>query len=209
MTRHTTRSTTRPARLLVAAAALAVLLASCGEDKSAKQLSGLQLTPPPAVANFAMPDVSNNKTAFHFAADAGHLLIVYFGYTQCPDVCPTTLNEVKIALSHIGAKASKVDVAMITVDPERDTGAILTSYVQSFVKGAHALRAEEDGGLARVAKGFGATYKVTKDAQGVESVTHSGNLYVVDHAGNVVLEWPFGLKADAIATDLEILLGTT
>jgi len=184
-----------------------VLVAACGEDKSAKQLSGLQLDPPPAVANLALPDASNNKTAFHFAADTGHLLIVYFGYTQCPDVCPTTLNEVKIALNHLGANASKVDLAMITVDPTRDTGTILTSYVQSFVKGAHALRAEEDGGLARVAKGFGATYKVTTDAKGLEEVTHSGNLYVVDHSGKVVLEWPFGLKADAIATDLDILLG--
>jgi protein SCO1/2 len=192
----------------VALAAFATLVAACGEDKSAKQLSGYQLTPPPAVANLALPDVSNNTTAFHFAADTGHLLVVYFGYTQCPDVCPTTLNEVKIALNHLGANASKVDLAMITVDPTRDTGAILTSYVQSFVKGAHALRAEEDGGLARVAKGFGATYKVTTDAKGLEEVTHSGNLYVVDHSGKVVLEWPFGLKAAAIATDLEILLGT-
>jgi protein SCO1 len=193
---------------VVAIAALAVLVAACGEDKAAKQISGLQLTPAPAVANFALPDASNNNTAFHFAADPGHLLVVYFGYTQCPDVCPTTLNEVKIARNHLGSSADKVDLAMITVDPTRDTGAILTSYVQSFVKSAHALRAEEDGGLARVAKGFGATYKVTKDAKGLEDVTHSGNLYVVDHSGHVVLEWPFGLKADAIATDLEILLGT-
>jgi protein SCO1/2 len=194
-------------RILTTIGVLAVLLTACGEDKSAKVLSGLQLTPPPAVANFALPDASNNNTAFHFAADPGHFLIVYFGYTQCPDVCPTTLNEVKIARNHLGANGSKVDLAMITVDPTRDSGTLLTNYVQSFVKGAHALRAEEDAGLARVAKGFGAVYKVTTDAKGLETVTHSGNLYVVDHAGSVVLEWPFGLKADAIATDLEILLG--
>jgi protein SCO1/2 len=194
-------------RIFTAVAALAVVLVACGEDKSAKVLSGLQLTPAPAVANLALPDASNNNTAFHFAADPGHLLIVYFGYTQCPDVCPTTLNEVKIARNHLGADGDKVDLAMITVDPIRDSGTLLTNYVQSFVKSAHALRAEEDAGLARVAKGFGAVYKVTTDAQGAEQVTHSGNLYVVDHAGNVVLEWPFGLKADTIATDLEILFG--
>jgi protein SCO1/2 len=202
-----TRTVSRSRRILAAAAALALVVTACGEDKSAKSLSGYQLTPAPAVANFALPDASNNNTAFHFAADSGHFLIVYFGYTQCPDVCPTTLNEVKIALNHLGASADKVDLAMITVDPNRDTGTLLTNYVKSFVPRAHALRAEEDAGLARVAKGFGATYKVTVDAKGLESVTHSGNLYVVDHAGNVVLEWPFGLKADAIATDLEILLG--
>ncbi len=122
-------------------------------------------------------------------------------------MCPTTLSEVKKALARIGDKAAGVDLAMITVDPTRDSGEVLTKYVQTFVKGSHALRTEDDSALQAVAKGFGTAYSVTKNAAGEEQVTHSGNLYVVDPDGTVVLEWPFGLKAQAIADDLETLFG--
>ena len=113
----------------------------------------------------------------------------------------------KKALARIGDKSSDVDLAMITIDPDRDSGDLLTKYVQTFVKGSHALRTEDDTALQAVAKGFGAAYSVTKDAAGEEQVTHSGNLYLVDSNGTVVLEWPFGLKAQAIADDLETLFG--
>lgn len=202
---------TRVFKVLAAATALTTLatavLAGCGEDKTAKVLSGYQLTPPPAVGSLSLPDAGAQDASFTFAAPAGHFLVVYFGYTQCPDVCPTTLNEVKIALKHLGTKAADIDLAMITIDPTRDSGDLLTRYVQSFVPGSHALRTNDDAALRSVAKGFGATYTITTDASGAEQVSHSGNLYVVDPAGKVVLEWPFGLKADAIATDLEILFG--
>ena len=197
-------------RTLLACTALVAIgaaLVGCGSDKAAKQISGLQLTPPPAVGASSLPEASNGDAPFTFKAADGKYLVVYFGYTQCPDVCPTTLAEVKKALKHLGNSASNVDVAMITVDPTRDTGQLLTDYVQSFIPGSHALRTDDDAKLRAVAKAFGAGYTVTKKADGSEQVSHSGNLYVVDPKGSVVLEWPFGLKADAIATDLEILLG--
>jgi len=197
----------RTLRSATALVAIAATLVGCGSDKAAKQISGLQLTPPPAVGTSTLPDASNNAAPFTFKAADGEYLVVYFGYTQCPDVCPTTLAEVKKALKHLGASASKIDVAMITIDPTRDTGQLLTDYVQSFIPGSHALRTDNDTKLRAVAKAFGAGYTVTKKADGTEEVSHSGNLYVVDPKGSVVLEWPFGLKADAIATDLEILLG--
>jgi protein SCO1/2 len=184
-----------------------IFLAACGEDKEAKVLSGYQLDPPPAVGTLSLPDASNGDADFTFKAAGHDYLIVYFGYTYCPDVCPTTLNEVKKALKAIGGDAEKVDVGMITIDPNRDSGDVLTHYVQNFVPGAHALRTEDDTKLQQVAKGFGASYTVTTNAKGAVEVSHSGNLYVVDQAGTVVLQWPFGLPADAIATDLEILLG--
>jgi protein SCO1/2 len=198
------------ARTLLATTALVAIgaaLVGCGSDKAAKQISGVQLTPPPAVGTSSLPDASNGNADFTFKAADGTFLVVYFGYTQCPDVCPTTLAEVKKALKHLGGSASKVDVAMISVDPIRDTGQLLTDYVQSFIPGSHALRTDDDARLRSVAKAFGAGYTVTKKADGTEQVSHSGNLYVVDPKGSVVLEWPFGLKADSIATDLEILLG--
>jgi protein SCO1 len=197
----------RLTRSIAALSLASLLLAACGEDKESKVLSGYQLDPPPAVGTQTLPDASNGDSDFTFTAADGEYLVVYFGYTQCPDVCPTTLNEVKKALKAIGSDAEKVDVGMITIDPDRDAGDLLTNYVQSFVPEAHALRTDDATKLAAVAKAFGASYTVTKDDAGAVEVSHSGNLYVVDPAGTVVLQWPFGLPADAIATDLEILFG--
>lgn len=194
-------------RIALAVAALALPLVACGEDKQAKVLSGYQLTPAPVVGTMTLPDASNDGEPFPFVADEGDYLIVYFGYTSCPDVCPTTLSEVKKALKQIGDDAEQVDVAMITIDPTRDTGELLTNYVQTFVPDSHALRTEDDTELQAVAKGFGASYTVTENEAGEIEVSHSGNLYVVDDQGDVVLQWPFGLEAPAIATDLEILFG--
>jgi protein SCO1 len=189
----------------LALAALALPLVACGDDKEAKVLSGYQLTPPPTVGALSLPDASNGDSDFTFVSQPDRYLVVYFGYTYCPDVCPTTLAEVKKAFKQLGDQAEQVDVAMITVDPNRDTGDILTNYVQSFIPGAHALRTDDADQLDAVGKAFGASFTVTENAAGEVEVSHSGNLYVVDQNGDVVLQWPFGLKADAIATDLEIL----
>ena len=195
----------RSLALLVATGAM--LLAACGADKEQKVLSGLRSDPPMSVAALTpLPDASAADAGFTFKAQPGKFLIVYFGYTQCPDVCPTTLSEVKKAFAKAGdGIASKVDVAMITIDPDRDSGELLTNYVQSFIGGAHALRTADQDLLQKTAKGFGTTYSVTKNAKGETEVVHGGNLYVVDPEGTIVLTWPFGLKSAAIATDLEIL----
>ncbi|MBI4935791.1 MAG: SCO family protein [Actinobacteria bacterium] len=198
----------RLTRSIAALAMASLLLAACGENKEAKVVSGYQLDPPPQVGALSLPDASAENADVAFTAADGEFLVVYFGYTQCPDVCPTTLNEVKKALKAIGDDAEKVDVGMITIDPDRDDGELLTNYVQSFVPGAHAWRTDDDALLEQVATTFGASYSVTTNAEGAIEVSHSGNLYVVDPAGTVVLQWPFGLQADAIATDLEILLGS-
>lgn len=196
----------RNAALVIASTVL--LLAACGHDKTPKVLSGLQLTPPPAVGALSLPDASNGDADFAFKAEPGKFLIVYFGYTQCPDVCPTTLADIKKALASAGPDVTaKTQMAMITVDPNRDSGDLLTRYVQSFIDGAHALRTEDDTQLQAVAKGFGTFYSVKKNDKGEIDVTHDGKLFVVDPNGDVVLEWLHGVKSAAIATDLEILNG--
>ncbi len=80
-----------------------------------------------------------------FHADPGHLLIVYFGYTNCPDVCPTALGDLSAALALLKPpEKAKVQVAMATVDPERDTAEVLSRYVGHFFDGAHALRTDDE-----------------------------------------------------------------
>ncbi|MDP2293723.1 MAG: SCO family protein [Actinomycetota bacterium] len=193
------------ARRTALLAASVLLVAACGSDEKSRTLSGYELDPPPSVAALSLPDVSDGGTEFDFVADDGRLLIVYFGYTSCPDVCPTTLAELKKALKQVGDDASKVDLAMITIDPDRDTDEIVAQYVQSFIPGAHALRTTDEPALEATAAAFGASYSVETTAEGEIEVGHSAAMYVVDSAGDVVLTWPFGIPADGIATDLEIL----
>ncbi|MEQ1874263.1 MAG: SCO family protein [Ilumatobacteraceae bacterium] len=187
-------------------AACALLFASCASDEPQRSLSGYQLDPAPTVAAFSLPDAAANGSDFSFRANEGQLLMVYFGYTACPDVCPTTLYEVKKALQQVGESADQIALAMITVDPDRDTAEIITGYVQSFIPQAHALRTEDADALQAVASAFGASYSVTKEADGTVEVSHSGALYLVDSSGTVVLTWPFGIPAEGIATDLQIIL---
>jgi protein SCO1/2 len=193
--------------LLAAACILPLLAVACGEDKSGGVLAGYHVEPSPAVGSLALPDAGTGED-FGFVAPSGHFLVVYFGYTSCPDVCPTTLNEVRKALKDIGGDAARVDVAMVTIDPARDTDELLRNYLGSFVDDGHALRTDDPDLLREVADGFGASYSVTENASGDIEVSHSGNLYVVDDTGALVLQWPYGLLADAISNDLSILLST-
>jgi len=189
----------------------AVGLAACGADSSGlgsgpAPLTGYELDPPPAVGDLSLPDASAGGSEFAFRAEPGHLLLTYFGYTMCPDVCPTTLSEVRTALKKLGERADTIDLAMTTIDPARDLGEMLTKYVQSFVPRAHALRTDDDALLRSVADTFGAGYSVTTDADGNVEVSHSGNVFVVDATGAVVLVWPFGINGTSMASDLATLL---
>jgi protein SCO1/2 len=135
-------------------------------------------------------------------------LIVYFGYTSCPDVCPTTMAGLRTVLQDLGDDADRVQVAMATVDPTRDTDEVITGYVQGFIPGGHALRTTDDAALRAVADVFGAFYQVTSADDGTEEVVHSGSVYAVDDQGRLRVTWTFGTPPADIANDIEILLGS-
>lgn len=142
---------------------------------------------------------------FELKAKPHEVLIVYFGYTHCPDVCPTTMVAIKNAKKKIGALADRVDLAMITVDPERDTADILPKYLTSFSSRFHALIPASDAELRTAENAFGATSSVTK-VDGKVEVVHGGTAYIVDDRGTVIDQWPFGLDATSMSKDLTVLL---
>jgi protein SCO1/2 len=181
----------------------ALVLAACGNDKSQQPLAGIVMSPPIAVGSLSLPDTSGEVA---FRAKPGHLLLTFFGYTNCPDVCPTTMADIKQALKKLGSSADSVEVAMVSVDPRRDTAPILTSFVHGFVPTGHALRTDDPAALKKVADGFGAAYSVVNNADGSVEVSHSGNVYIVDSTGHLIVEWPFGLSPATMANDLSILL---
>jgi protein SCO1/2 len=195
---------TRPV-VAVTGVVVALMLASCAP--APHELSGFIRTPAPEVSTVSLPDVSSGGDEFRFSAPSGGILLVYFGYTSCPDVCPTTLADVRKALGELGSDADRVSLAMATVDPVRDTDQVLTSYVQTFVPGSHALRTEDDDALRAAASVFGADYDVSSVGGDVE-VVHTGSLYAVDDTGVLRVTWPFGTRWEDLAADLELLLGS-
>src|SRR6056300_465909 len=193
------KPTRRLLALVVATAAFAALSAGC----STREFAGFVREPAPDVSALSLPDTSTGDD-LTLRARPGGLLMVYFGYTNCPDYCPTTMSELKIALRRAG-DPTRVEVAMVTVDPDRD-GPILADYVGSFFPGGRALVTDDDALLAQVAAPFGASYLVSTDDDGAIEVAHSTALYAVDDAGLLLMTWPFGIDIDEMAADIEDLL---
>ena len=154
----------------------------------------------------AVPEVSADGEPFALRAGEDGLLLVYFGYTHCPDICPTTLADTRAALRQLDEdQRERVGLAMVTVDPERDTD-VLTDYVRSFVDDAHALATDDPALLAAAAAPVGVSYGVTGSGTDDVEVVHSTQLYAVGDDGLLRVTWAFGTKADDLAADIDQLL---
>ena len=185
---------------------MVLVLASCGSGS--QSLVGLQRENPLDVSRATIAEVAKDGTTreFSFRAEPDGLLVVFFGYTSCPDVCPTSLAELRNAIRRLGTDGEKVSVAFVTVDPERDTHQRLHDFVGTFISRYHVLRTSDLAMLDEVKDAFLASSSVTTNEDGVVEVTHTGTAYVVDENGVVVDELPFGVGADGMANDLRILV---
>ena len=131
---------------------------------------------------------------------------MFFGYTQCPDVCPTTLSELAAAMKALGAQADQVQVLFATIDPERDTQALLAQYVPAFDPRFLGLYGDA-AATARVAKEFKVFYaKVPGKAAGSYSMDHTAASYVFDRNGKLRLFVRHGQGPAPIVHDLRLLL---
>lgn len=188
----------------VAVIALSAVGASCGDDPY--EPVGVSYDPLPSVAGAELPDLTADGEPFALVAPDDGLLLVYFGYTNCPDACPATLGEIDRALGELDSElADRVEVAMVTVDPEHDEP-LLAEYVQSFVADAHALSTDDPRRLAEVADLFQVTYRIDDRAAGNIKVDHTTHLFAVDDEGDLVLVWTYPTAYDDIAADIEWLL---
>jgi protein SCO1/2 len=208
----------RPITLAVAAL-LALTACGSGDESTAdsapaettaqsgdRALAGIVREPAPSVDATPMPSLTEPGTDVVFRGEPGGYLAVYFGYTNCPDVCPTTMADWTVALRRLPEDlAERVHTVMVTVDPERDND-ILTGYVQSFVPDAEAAGTLDADLLAAAAEPFGASYSVTTGDDGEIEVAHSGFLYLVDDEGRLLVTWPFGISSKDMAADVEQLV---
>ncbi|HEY4471124.1 MAG TPA: SCO family protein [Stellaceae bacterium] len=149
--------------------------------------------------------IDQNGKPFSDADLKGKWHLIFFGYTHCPDACPTALNEMSLALDRLGMKRDEVGVVFITVDPERDTPEALKSYVQSFDAPIVALTGSPEA-VAQAAKAYRVFYARHPRADGDYDMDHSAVIYVMNPEGRFTATFTPDSSADAIVQRLQKLI---
>lgn len=200
----------RPAATLIAVAA-ALLLVSCG-DSPAEKTFGFPPDPAKSADGVKLDDVTRpgKPSPGTPIPPKNGVALVFFGFASCPDVCPTTLADIGTAIRTLPVSDRKrVTTIFITVDPKRDSGAMLRMHLGHFFVDSpwRALRSDDAEALAKAEKAFGASHKIgRKKRDGEYDVSHTTYTYAVDDSGEILLEWPFGISTENLAHDLRLLL---
>ena len=191
-------------RCLVLAAA--VLLAGCDKlgGASSANFRGVDITGAEYARKLELTD--HNGQPRTLADFKGKVTVVFFGFTQCPDVCPSTMAELAQVKKTLGKDGERVQGVFVSVDPERDTPEILKAYMAGFDPSFVALRGTPEQ-TAAVAKEFKVYYaKVPGKTEGSYTVDHTAGSYVFDAQGRVRLFQRYGTGAEDLAADLKALL---
>jgi protein SCO1/2 len=157
--------------------------------------------------DFVLTD--HNGKRFELSSLRGKAVLIFFGYTSCPDACPTTLSKLASAYKRLGDDAKRVKTLYVSVDPERDTPDVLKADLGNFELDALGLtgtKAEID----KVVKLYGATYEIVPlpDSEAKYSVAHSTDLYALDQAGRTRLMFPYEATVDQIVSGLKMILAS-
>lgn len=189
-------------RASVAVLFLAALLAGC--NSGGPKFKNTDITGAGYGTELSLTD--HNGKPRTLADFRGKVVVLFFGYTHCPDVCPTTLSELSQVMQLLGSDADRVQVLFVTVDPERDTPAVLAKYVTAFDPRFLGLYGDAEA-TRRAAKEFKVFYeKHEGSASGQYTMDHSAGTYVIDTKGRLRLFVGYG-KADAdLAQDIRTLL---
>ena len=194
-------------RLLLLGAA--ALLAGCdNKPKAASKpfLSAVDITGADYGSKMSLPD--QNGKVRTMADFKGKVTVVFFGYTQCPDVCPTTMAELAQVKKSLGKDGDRLQGVFITIDPERDTPELLKAYLTAFDPSFIALRGTIEQ-TAAAAKDFKVYYaKVPSKSADTYTMDHTAGSYVFDEAGRLRLFTKYGGGAEALAADLKNLIAS-
>ncbi len=189
------------------AAGAALFLAGCDKlaTPTAKpQFQGVDITGAEYARTLSLPDQDGKPRTL--ADFKGKITVVFFGYTQCPDVCPTTMAELAQVKKSLGKDGDRIQGVFVTVDPERDTPELLKTYVTAFDPTFVALRGTPEQTIA-AAKEFKVFFaKVPGKTPGSYTMDHTAGSYVLDENGKVRLFVRYGAPADALTSDLKMLL---
>jgi protein SCO1/2 len=190
---------------------LLVLLAACGPaaatDPHAGHAmqgdpmeSGTLLDPPTTLVDFSLP--SSRGGTLGLAELRGKPTLIFFGFTNCPDVCPTTMAEFQRAKAELGEQGEAVNFVLISVDPERDTPEALARYVEAFDPAFIGLQGD-DATLRRIGRDFGLFYeRQAPAADGSYNVDHSAAAYMLDAEGRLKMVYSYGMPYTTFVRDL-------
>ena len=184
----------------------AMLLAGCGRaDRAVSRFHGVDITGADYARRLELPDADGKPRSL--AEFKGKATLVFFGFVQCPDVCPTTLAELAEVKRSLGADGERVQGVFVTLDPERDTPEVLKKYVTAFHPSFVALRGtpEQTRAAAKEFKVFFA--KVPGKGEGSYTVDHTAASFLFDPKGRVRVYTRYGSGPKALADDLRVLLG--
>ena len=184
-----------------------VMLEACSAEKSPPAFKSIDITGAQYAQRLELPDAEGKPRTM--ADFKGKVVVVFFGFTQCPDVCPTALAEIAEVKKALGADGARVQPVFVTVDPERDTPEVLKAYVGGFGPDFVALRGtlEQTQAAAKEFKVYFA--KVPGKTEGSYTIDHTAGLFVLDGAGRVRLFARNGGGAEALAGDVTLLLSGT
>lgn len=163
--------------------------------------------PFPPATDFALTRA--NGDAFQLSAHRGNLVLLFFGYTSCPDVCPTTLAELNLALEELKPEdAEQIKVVFVTVDPARDTPERIQEYVDHFNANFVGLSGTESE-LAQVWNGYGIFRQVAEGSSASAAgylVDHTARVTLIDRGGNLRISFPYDAPVEDIVHDLKLML---
>ncbi len=183
---------------------LALGLAACSKPADGPSFAGINITGAEYARELNLPDADGRMRSL--ADFKGKVLVVFFGYTQCPDVCPTTMVELADVVQKLGADGQRVQGIFVSVDPERDTPELLKAYVSNFNANFVALRGTPDQ-VKQAAKEFKVYYnKVPGKTEQSYTVDHTAASYVFDTQGRVRVFERYGSGAAVLTQDLKTLL---
>lgn len=165
---------------------------------------GSAITPPKVMPDFSLqsPDGPVKLSAYR-----GKFVALYFGYTSCPDICPTTLAGLKAALSEVGSLAGQLQVVFVSVDYKRDTPARVSDYVHAFSQDFVGLAGTQEQ-IDQVTREYDIYYKLNDPdpKTGYYSVDHTAIVLLLNRQGELVMTWDYGQQPNEIASDLKTLI---
>jgi protein SCO1 len=179
-------------------------LALAGPLSRTPELHGTLLHPPLPAAGFELA-TSGGETVGP-QDFRGQLVVLFFGFTNCPDVCPLTMHHLSVAMEALGNRADQVQVVLVSVDPERDPPERVDGYAKRF----HPAFVGVTGGdaeLREITSAYGIFYARTElDGEAGYTIDHSASTLVLDRNGDLLMIWPFDTPGEAMAADLRYLL---
>jgi protein SCO1/2 len=180
---------------------LILLLAGCGSH----EFKGTEYRDAQPAPDFELENVAGGT--FRPSDHQGKVLLLYFGYTFCPDICPATLAQVTVALDRLEEDADRVVMLFVTVDPERDTAEVMSNYVSAFHPNIIGLTGSRES-LEAVFSAYGivAEREELPDSAMEYAMNHTTRLFLVDPEGRLRLSYPFGTQPGDIVEDVTYLL---